>query len=113
MTRIPPDALAALRQASAHHAAGRRRLHLVPSENQLSLAARLPHLMDAAVRYAFPGPSGGAENWAWPGRQDLVAIERAAAQRLGAPRGAPVRKRKPPPRVWGRDRGRTPRARQR
>ncbi|MER5984243.1 hypothetical protein [Streptomyces sp. NPDC001787] len=88
MTRIPPDALAALRQASAQHAAGRRRLHLVPSENQLSLAARLPHLMDAAVRYAFPGPSGGAENWAWPGRQDLIAIERAAAQRLGAQLGA-------------------------
>ncbi|MFJ4003829.1 hypothetical protein ACIPWL_10270 [Streptomyces sp. NPDC090023] len=86
MTRIPPDALAALRQAAAHHAAGRRRLHLVPSENQLSLAARLPHLMDAAVRYAFP--ADGGENWAWPGRQDLVDIEQAAAVRLGVQLGA-------------------------
>lgn len=88
MTSTPPDALAALRAAAAHHDAGRHRLHLVPSENGLSLTARIPHLMDAAVRYAFPGPSGGGENWAWPGRQDLVAIERAAAQRLGAQLGA-------------------------
>ncbi|GHG13229.1 hypothetical protein ACFFSH_31520 [Streptomyces filamentosus] len=89
MTRTPPvDALAALSQAAAHHAAGRHRLHLVPSENRLSLAARLPHLMDAAVRYAFPGPEDGSENWAWPGRQDLVDIEHAAAARLGAQLGA-------------------------
>ncbi|WP_250305351.1 hypothetical protein [Streptomyces sp. A 4/2] len=95
MTRIPPDALAALRQASAHHAAGRRRLHLVPSENRLSLAARIPHLMDAAVRYAFPGPRDGGENWAWPGRQDLVAVEQAAAVRLGAQLGADFMNLKP------------------
>ncbi|GLW74733.1 serine hydroxymethyltransferase [Kitasatospora phosalacinea] len=86
MTRTPPDALAVLQQAAAQHAAGRHRLHLVPSENGLSLAARIPHLMDAAVRYAFPGD--GTENWAWPGRQDLVAVEQAAAQRLGAQLGA-------------------------
>jgi glycine hydroxymethyltransferase len=75
-----------LRRAAAHHAAARRRLHLVPSENGLSLAARVPHLMDAAVRYAFP--SEGDENWAWPGRQDLLDIERAAAARLGRQLGA-------------------------
>ncbi|WP_329486646.1 hypothetical protein OG618_08260 [Kitasatospora sp. NBC_01246] len=86
MTRTPPDALAVLQQAAAQHAAGRHRLHLVPSENGLSLAARIPHLMDAAVRYAFPGD--GTENWAWPGRQDLVAVEQAAAERLGAQLGA-------------------------
>ena len=56
MTRTPPDALAALQQAAAQHAAGRSRLQLGPSENRRSLAARLPQLMDAAVRYAFPGP---------------------------------------------------------
>lgn len=88
MTRTPPDALAALQQAAAHHTADRNRLHLVPSENRLSLAARLPHLMDAAVRYAFPGPTDGSENWAWPGRQDLVDVEQAAAVRLGAQLGA-------------------------
>ncbi|MER6687342.1 hypothetical protein [Streptomyces olivaceoviridis] len=60
----------------------------MPSENRLSLAARLPHLMDAAVRYAFPGPEGGSENWAWPGRQDLFDVEQAAAARLGAQLGA-------------------------
>lgn len=88
MTSTPPDALAALRAAAAHHDASRHRLHLVPSENGLSLASRIPHLMDAAVRYAFPGPNDGSENWAWPGRQDLVAIEQAAAIRLGAQLGA-------------------------
>lgn len=88
MTRIPADALAALRQAVTHHESARHRLHLVPSENGLSLAARLPHLMEAAVRYAFPGPDSGGENWAWPGRQDLVEIERATAVRLGAQLGA-------------------------
>ena len=88
MTRTPPDVLTALRQAAAHHDAARHRLHLVPSENGLSLAARVPHLTEAAVRYAFPGPDGGGENWAWPGRQDLVDIERAAAVRIGAQLGA-------------------------
>ncbi|SEB47682.1 glycine hydroxymethyltransferase [Amycolatopsis tolypomycina] len=88
MTRIPPDVLAILRQVAAHHETGRQRLHLVPSENRLSLAARVPHLMEAAIRYAFPGPEGGGENWAWPGRQDLVDIERAVAVRLGAQVGA-------------------------
>ena len=87
MTRTPPAALTALGQAAAHHRASRHLLHLVPSENGLSLAARLPHLMQAAVRYAFPGPDGG-ENWAWPGRQGLVEIERATATRLGAQLGA-------------------------
>ncbi|MFI7356172.1 hypothetical protein ACIBTP_19760 [Streptomyces avidinii] len=86
--RTAPDALAALQQAAAHHASARRRLHLVPSENGLSLAARTAHLMEAAVRYAFAGPEDGGENWAWPGRQDLVAVERAAAVRLGAQLGA-------------------------
>ncbi|MFJ5635169.1 hypothetical protein ACIQF5_21345 [Streptomyces goshikiensis] len=84
----PPGALAVLEQAAAHHAADRRRLHLVPSENGLSLAARTAHLMAAAVRYAFPAGQGGGENWAWPGRQDLVGIEQAAAVRLGAQVGA-------------------------
>ncbi len=84
---LPPAASAALRKAAAHHRAGRRQLHLVPSENRLSLAARLPHLMDAAVRYAFPGPAGG-ENWAWPGRKELLAIERTTAEHLAAQLGA-------------------------
>lgn len=88
MTRTPPDALAVLRRVAAHHETGRQRLHLVPSENGLSLAARVPHLMEAAIRYAFPGPDGGGENWAWPGRQDLVDIERAAAVQLGTQVGA-------------------------
>ncbi len=88
MTHTPPDGRRVLRQAAVHHAAGRRRLHLVPSENGLSLAARVPHLMEAAVRYAFPGPDHGGENWAWPGRQDLLDIERTAAARLGRQLGA-------------------------
>ena len=79
---------AVLRAASAHHEASGQLLHLVPSENGLSAAARIPHLMEAAVRYAFPGPEGGGENWAWPGQQDLVMIERNAAARLGAQLGA-------------------------
>jgi glycine hydroxymethyltransferase len=87
VTGIPPTALDILRQVMAHQAASRRRLHLVPSENGLSLAARIPHLMDAAVRYAFASPDG-AENWAWPGRQDLVRIEQATAERLGKQLGA-------------------------
>ncbi|MFI9788627.1 hypothetical protein ACIHEI_34725 [Kitasatospora sp. NPDC051984] len=95
MTRTPPEALAVLRQAAAQHAAARHRLHLVPSENRLSLAARLPHLMDAAVRYAFPGPEDGDENWAWPGRTDLVAVERTAAALLGAQLGAEFLNLKP------------------
>jgi len=88
VTRTPPEALAVLRRVAAHHETGRQRLHLVPSENGLSLAARVPHLMEAAIRYAFPGPDGGGENWAWPGRQDLVNIERAAAVQLGTQLGA-------------------------
>ncbi|MFJ2478181.1 hypothetical protein ACIOWI_35350 [Streptomyces sp. NPDC087659] len=73
---------------ASHHEASRDRLHLVPSENGLSLAARLPHLTEAAVRYAFPGPDDGGENWAWPGRQDLVAVEQDTAMRLGTQLGA-------------------------
>jgi glycine hydroxymethyltransferase len=84
VTSLPSEALAVLRQAVAHHQGGRQRLHLVPSENGLSLAARVPHLLEAAIRYAFPGPEGGGENWAWPGRQDLIEIEQAATVRLGA-----------------------------
>ncbi|MBV9022791.1 MAG: aminotransferase class I/II-fold pyridoxal phosphate-dependent enzyme [Streptomycetaceae bacterium] len=84
----PPDALAALRAAAAHHEASRERLHLLPSENGLSLAARLPHLTEAAVRYACPGPESGGENCVWPGRQDLVAVEQGAAVLLGAQLGA-------------------------
>lgn len=82
MIPVPPDARAVLRQATVHHESGRGRVHLVPSENALSLAARVPHLMDAVVRYAFPGPVN-EENWAWPGRGALLDIERAAAVRLG------------------------------
>ncbi|WP_051740775.1 MULTISPECIES: hypothetical protein [unclassified Kitasatospora] len=88
MKQTPPAALAVLWQAAAHHEVDRHRLHLVPSENGLSLGARVPHLMEAAVRYAFPGPEGGGENWAWPGQQDLVGIERAVAGRLGEQLGA-------------------------
>ncbi|MGH3830315.1 MAG: aminotransferase class I/II-fold pyridoxal phosphate-dependent enzyme [Pseudonocardiaceae bacterium] len=88
MSTAPPGALAALRAVAAHHDASRGKLHLVPSENSLSLVARLPHLTESAVRYAFPSADSGGENWAWPGRQDLVAIEQGAAVRLGAQLGA-------------------------
>ena len=87
MTGVPPKALAVLRQVTAHHRTNRQRLHLVASENGLSLAARVPHLMEAAIRYAFPGPDGGGENWAWPGRQGLIEMERAVAVQLGAQLG--------------------------
>lgn len=88
MTGTLPGVAAALRAAGKHHAASRQRLHLVPSENGLSTAARIPHLMEAAVRYAFAAPEDGGENWAWPGRQDLLAVEQDAAARLGAQLGA-------------------------
>jgi glycine hydroxymethyltransferase len=70
-----------------HHDAAEERLHLVASENRLALAARLPYLTQAAQRYAFPAPPA-EENWAWPGRQDLVRIERETAARLGVQLGA-------------------------
>jgi glycine hydroxymethyltransferase len=88
VTNSATGVAAVLSAASAHHEASRQLLHLVPSENGLSVAARIPHLMEAAVRYAFPGPESGKENWAWPGRQDLVVVERNAAERLGAQLGA-------------------------
>jgi len=80
----PPGTVELLGAASAHHAMNHGRLHLVPSENGLSLAARVPHLMQAAVRYAFAASEAGSENWAWPGQQGLLAVERAAVARLGS-----------------------------
>lgn len=58
------------------------RLHLVPSENRLSLAARVPFLTEAVHRYSFPGPE--PENWAWPGNPTLARIEAAATSGLRA-----------------------------
>ncbi|MCX4094565.1 hypothetical protein [Nocardia sp. alder85J] len=57
-----------------------RRLHLVPSENSLELAARLPMVTDLLHRYSFP--TGNGENWAWPGNTDPAAIEAAACDGL-------------------------------
>lgn len=62
-----------------YHRASARRLHLVPSENAMSLAARLPFLTDAVHRYCF---ASEGENWAWPGNADLSAIERCAVAGL-------------------------------
>ncbi|ETA00771.1 glycine/serine hydroxymethyltransferase [Frankia sp. CcI6] len=62
-----------------YHQASARRLHLVPSENAMSLAARLPFLTDVIHRYCF---TADGENWAWPGNNDLAAIEQAAAEGL-------------------------------
>lgn len=81
MTRPLPGVVDAVRAAAGHHAASRQRLHLVPSENRLSTAARIGHLMQASVRYAFASDDGG-ENWAWPGRQGLIRVEQSAAARL-------------------------------
>ncbi len=72
---------AILGEVGRHQRASGGRLHLVPSENRSSLASRLPHLAEAALRYAFPGP-GGKDNWAWPGTTDLLSIERYARQAL-------------------------------
>jgi glycine/serine hydroxymethyltransferase len=62
-----------------------RRLHLIPSENTLSATARLPFVSDLMYRYSFPadGPT-----WAWPGNDDLAAVERAAADGLRTLLGA-------------------------
>ncbi|MEX5709122.1 hypothetical protein AB1484_12625 [Parafrankia sp. FMc6] len=68
-----------------YHQTSARRLHLVPSENAMSLAARLPFLTDVIHRYCF---ASDGENWAWPGNNDLAAIERAAAEGLRALFGA-------------------------
>lgn len=68
-----------LRLVAAYHDTSRRRIHLVPSENPTSLAARLPLITDAAVRYCFgPDPA----NPSWPGNEDLATIEHAAAEDL-------------------------------
>ena len=67
------------------HRDSTRRLHLIPSENTLSTTARLPFVSDLMYRYSFPadGP-----NWAWPGNDDLAAVERAAADGLRTLLGA-------------------------
>ena len=62
-----------------YHQASTRRLHLIPSENPMSLAARLPYLTDVIHRYCF---TAEGENWAWPGKYELSAIESAAKEDL-------------------------------
>lgn len=55
--RLPSGEVLSL--LAGYHSDSAARLHLVPSENRLSLAARLPHLTEAATRYAFPAADGG------------------------------------------------------
>lgn len=64
---------------SRFHRDSTRRLHLIPSENTLSMTARLPFVSDLMYRYSFPA---GGPNWAWPGNEDLAAVERAAVDGL-------------------------------
>jgi glycine/serine hydroxymethyltransferase len=64
---------------ASYHNASSRRIHLIPSENPMSLAARLPLVSDVVHRYCF-GPD--ATNPAWPGNEALTAIEHAAADGL-------------------------------
>lgn len=83
--RLPSGEVLSL--LAGYHSDSAARLHLVASENRLSLAARLPHLTEAATRYAFPSADGG-ENWAWPGNEALGQIEQRAAAGLRALLGA-------------------------
>lgn len=68
-----------------YHHESTRRLHLIPSENTLSVAARLPFVSDLMQRYSFPGDG---PNWAWPGNNDLAVIERAAVDGMRTLLGA-------------------------
>ncbi|MGB6164295.1 MAG: hypothetical protein WCF33_08105 [Pseudonocardiaceae bacterium] len=68
-----------------YHHTSTRRLHLIPSENSMSLAARVPFLTDVVHRYCFPSKG---ENTAWPGTDDAVSIEHAAISGLRALYGA-------------------------
>lgn len=70
----------------AHHRESTSRINLVPSENGMSLAARVPYLTDALHRYSF-GTSADEED-AWPGRRKLAAIEEALIADLKALFGA-------------------------
>ncbi len=64
-----------------HHEASSSRIHLIPSENSLSLAAHAPYVTDALYRYSFTPETGS--NWSWPGTDDFAAIERHMTRRLG------------------------------
>jgi glycine hydroxymethyltransferase len=68
-----------------YHRDSTRRLHLVPSENSMRLAARVPYLTDALFRYCF---ATEGENAAWPGNTMLAEIEAAACASLRAVYGA-------------------------
>ncbi len=69
-----------------YHQDSSRRIHLIPSENSLSLAAHAPYVTDALYRYSFVPDSG--TNWSWPGTDEFAAIERHARSRLGELYGA-------------------------
>jgi len=68
-----------------YHRDSTRRLHLVPSENTLSAAARLPFVSDLFSRYSFPAEG---VNSAWPGNEDIALLERAAQGGLRSLLGA-------------------------
>ena len=60
----------------AYHLASSSNLHLIPSENQMSIIARLPYLSELAHRYCFSSDVG--ENWSWPGNASIAEIENEA-----------------------------------
>lgn len=81
-----PTTQGILRLLAAYHDESGARLHLVPSENQPSLAARVPFLTQALHRYSFGGSD--PENLAWPGNTPLARIEEAAEGGIRALFGA-------------------------
>jgi glycine hydroxymethyltransferase len=62
------------------------RLHMVPSENSMSLLGHLPYMTDVLYRYCFAAEGG--ENWAWPGQAHIAEIERDLIAELGGLYGA-------------------------
>lgn len=82
---MTPEEIVAL--VARYHRASSRRVHLVPSENTMSLAGRAPFLTDVLYRYTFT-PADFDDNPAWPGNEDLYRIERGAKAGLGTLFGA-------------------------
>lgn len=81
----PPDVGEIVSLVARYHRGSSRRLHLIPSENSMGLAARMPYLTDALFRYCF---ATDGENTAWPGNLLLAEIEDAAREGLRALYGA-------------------------
>ncbi|GLL02138.1 hypothetical protein [Dactylosporangium matsuzakiense] len=79
-TARPPDVGEIVSLVAEFHRSSSQRLHLVPSENSMGLAARMPFLTDALFRYCF---ATDGENTAWPGNLVLADIEQAARTGLG------------------------------